>query len=115
MEFEDEFNTQDLVTLKYDEEMIRVQEDDMTKKHAQEKQQHSFQLNSQRNFQQMKYFLDCGFNLLIYGNGSKRNLINNFITTYIDSDPCLIINGFHSATTIKSLTTPLAKFVNKHF
>lgn len=52
-------------------------------------------------FPRMKYYLDCGFNLLVYGVGSKRNILNYFTSTHITSDSCLIINGFHSATNIK--------------
>ncbi len=62
----------------------------------------------------MKYFLDCGFNLLIYGIGSKRSLINNFIISYLGNDPVLIINGYHSGTTIKSITNQMMKFVQKY-
>lgn len=31
------------------------------------------------NFAKMKYMLDIGFNLLIYGVGSKRDITNLFI------------------------------------
>ncbi|CDW82556.1 origin recognition complex subunit 2 [Stylonychia lemnae] len=114
--FDDEDNipNQDLTQLKNDEDAVREQEDTSTKKHLQQKQAILSQLFSQKNFQSWKYFLDCGFNLLIYGIGSKRKLINNFIQHYLQQEPCIILNGFHSATTIKSLTNPIIKFIYKN-
>lgn len=29
-------------------------------------------------FPKMRHYMMCGFNLLIYGVGSKRNFVNNF-------------------------------------
>jgi uncharacterized membrane protein len=49
----------------------------------------------------MKYYLDCGFNLLVYGVGSKRNILNYFASSLLANDHVLIINGFHSAANIK--------------
>ena len=71
-------------------------------------------LKSSANFSHMKYYLDCGFSLLIYGVGSKRELINTFVTTSLVNEPCLIVNGFHTATSLKSITNPMLKFINKH-
>ena len=30
-------------------------------------------------FDKMKYMLDCGFNLLVYGVGSRYALLNKFV------------------------------------
>ena len=49
----------------------------------------------------MEYFLNCEFNLLIYGVGSKREVINKFA---VRTDlPRIIVNGYHVGTSIKSL------------
>src|SRR5690606_35202703 len=103
-----------LTKIKQEEEFKKEIDDTKTIKNLQMKREYLERLNSQATFQQMKYFLDCGFNLLIYGIGSKRRLINNFVVSYIGNDPVLVINGYHSSTTIKSITNQIIKFVQKY-
>jgi hypothetical protein len=47
------------------------------KRHA-EKMKHLENL-VKSNFVKMKYMMDCGFNLLVYGVGSKLDLLNLFV------------------------------------
>eukprot|EP00347_Sterkiella_histriomuscorum_P017627 403348615 len=75
------------------EGLEKLYENEKNKKHAKCKQKHF---------------------LLIYGVGTKREFINRFIVSQMQNIPCLIINGFHSATNIKSISQPLVKFVQKH-
>ena len=63
----------------------------------------------------MRYFINVNFNILVYGVGSKRNFINNFILTHFSHEPCLIVNGFHSGANMKAITNPMIKFINKTF
>lgn len=93
---------------------MREFEDDTLRKHAQEKRKMQEELRSPVRFQQMKYMMDCGFNILVHGVGSKRELINRFVTSQINNEPCLIVNGFHSGTSIKSIVHPMMKFANKN-
>lgn len=58
-------------------------ENEKCKKHLQKKNIHLSKLKSPEQFQEMKYFLDCGFNILIYGIGSKRTYINSFINSQL--------------------------------
>ena len=44
-----------------------------------------------------------GFNVLLYGLGSKRLLINKFYKKMIPDEPTLIINGFFPSLTIKEV------------
>ncbi len=54
-------------------------EDDSTKKHAKEKEEYF--VKQYNNLQHsMRHYLNCGFNLLLYGVGSKRVFVNNFVT-----------------------------------
>ena len=55
------------------------------------------------DFDKMKYMLDCGFNLLVYGYGSKRELINFFHQRQLDDMETIIFNGYHSALTIRTI------------
>ena len=100
-----------LTNVKKEDDFEIIQEERRLKKHFQVKQEYNSYLQSVEKFQEMKYFLDCGFNLLVYGIGSKRNLLNSFMTNQLDGQPCLVINGFHSATSIKSITSQMIKFV----
>jgi origin recognition complex subunit 2 len=51
----------------------------------------------------MKYMLDCGFNLLIYGYGSKRDAINLFHQKLLIDEETIIFNGYHTALTIRTV------------
>eukprot|EP00347_Sterkiella_histriomuscorum_P014737 403359737 len=106
---------QSLIHHKNEEELQRMEENDLTRKHLSQKRKHYAQVSSSANFTQMKYYLECGFNLLVYGVGSKRNLVNQFVQSYLSEDPKLIVNGFHSGVSIKSITNPMVKFVMKLF
>jgi hypothetical protein len=67
----------------------------------------------QTMFTSMRHYMNCGFNLLIYGVGSKRKFLNLFTMKYLNNEPTLIINGFHSAATMKSITNPMLNFAFK--
>lgn len=58
----------------------------------------------------MEYFLECEFNLLIYGVGSKRQIINDF-TLRIEMHK-IIVNGYHAATTIRAVLNEITKFIS---
>ncbi|XP_014203762.1 origin recognition complex subunit 2 [Copidosoma floridanum] len=47
--------------------------------------------------------MEEGFNILLYGFGSKRSLINDFFKEIIPDEPTLIINGFFPNLTIKEI------------
>ncbi|KAJ2843547.1 Origin recognition complex subunit 2, partial [Coemansia erecta] len=52
-------------------------------------------------FQQWRFELDCEFNLVFYGYGSKRRLLNSFATQMTADAPVVIINGFFPALNLK--------------
>ncbi|XP_066431556.1 origin recognition complex subunit 2 isoform X2 [Eleutherodactylus coqui] len=47
--------------------------------------------------------LHLGFNIILYGLGSKRNLIEKFRTTVLQDSLHVVINGFFPSITIKSI------------
>ena len=56
-------------------------------------------------YQKMKYMLDCGFNLLVYGVGSKVDILNYFVQKQLIMQCCdvIIFNGFHSGCNMKKV------------
>lgn len=44
-----------------------------------------------------------GFNLLLYGFGSKRQIINDFRTAMLEKECALVINGFFPGLTLKEV------------
>ena len=50
----------------------------------------------------MRFLQDCGFNLLIYGVGSKIDFLNLFCQRYLmNTETVLMFNGYHTNCSIK--------------
>jgi hypothetical protein len=60
----------------------------------------------------MEYLLECEFNLLIYGVGSKKQLVNNFAERI--EMPKIIVNGYHAATTIKAVLNAITNYIKSY-
>lgn len=58
----------------------------------------------------MTLYLELDFNLLVYGVGSKRDVINNFVNQM--RVPFMVVNGFHVGTTIKTVLNGVSKFIS---
>lgn len=61
-------------------------------------------------FEKMTLYLELDFNLLVYGVGSKRDVINNFVNQM--RVPFMVVNGFHVGTTIKTVLNGVSKFIS---
>jgi hypothetical protein len=58
--------------------------------------------------------LDCGFNILVYGVGSKIDFLNLFCQKYIiQNDYLFIFNGYHNSCSVKSIVKKLQEFIEK--
>lgn len=58
----------------------------------------------QSNFEEWKEYLLQGFNILIYGPGSKRIVLEKFYEFLSKDDPPrIIINGFHPLITVRKV------------
>ncbi|KAG0290107.1 Origin recognition complex subunit 2 [Linnemannia gamsii] len=57
----------------------------------------------EEQFSQWFFELVSGFNLLIYGYGSKRQLLTQFATTMLTDAPLIIVNGYFPTITIKEI------------
>ncbi|XP_069839444.1 origin recognition complex subunit 2 [Dendropsophus ebraccatus] len=53
--------------------------------------------------------LHLGFNIVLFGLGSKRNLIENFRTTLLQDSLHIVINGFFPSITIKSILNAITE------
>ncbi|KAI8320593.1 origin recognition complex subunit 2 [Martensiomyces pterosporus] len=54
-----------------------------------------------QQFRQWCFELACGFNLVFYGYGSKRRMINSFATEMAADAPVAIVNGYFPALNLK--------------
>lgn len=51
----------------------------------------------------LNFFFREGFNLLLYGFGSKRQILNDFRTSMLEEESVLVINGFFPGLTLKEV------------
>ncbi|KAJ8947492.1 hypothetical protein NQ318_009795 [Aromia moschata] len=54
-------------------------------------------------FSKWVFLLNENFNILVYGLGSKRNILNQFHTEYLKDSPVIVVNGFFPTLSIKSI------------
>ncbi|KAG0253051.1 Origin recognition complex subunit 2 [Mortierella polycephala] len=57
----------------------------------------------EEQFPQWYFELLSGFNILIYGYGSKRLLLTKFATTVLSDAPLIIVNGYFPTLTVKEI------------
>ena len=57
----------------------------------------------QNYFSKWLYILNEGFSILLYGLGSKRNLLQTFHSTCLCNQTVLVVNGFFPSLTIKDV------------
>jgi len=93
-------------------EMLYEHINDTIVKHVEEKKnlQESIKVNL---FQKMKFYQDCGFNILVHGVGSKREVLNAYLNEklYLNGHDVTVVNGFHSGTGIKNILASCLKFL----
>ncbi|XP_011335108.1 origin recognition complex subunit 2 isoform X2 [Ooceraea biroi] len=63
--------------------------------------------NCKSFFRTWHFIMEEGYNLLLYGLGSKRNLINDFHHEVVANHPTLVINGFFPSLTVKDILDSL--------
>ncbi|XP_067287117.1 origin recognition complex subunit 2 isoform X2 [Pseudorasbora parva] len=74
------------------------------------------QLNAkhEKNFSQWMLQLHMGFNILIYGLGSKKLLLEKFRSSELSDYDHVVINGFFPSMTLKSILNSLTVDVFQH-
>ena len=58
-------------------------------------------LKHKKMFRKWMHLLCEGFNVLLYGFGSKKKLLNEFQETLLNDKDCVVINGFFPSLTMK--------------
>ncbi|XP_023665075.1 origin recognition complex subunit 2 [Paramormyrops kingsleyae] len=74
------------------------------------------QLNKEHENQFRKWILQLqlGFNLLFYGLGSKKLLLETFRTTMLQDTTHLVVNGFFPSITLKSILGSITEELLEH-
>ncbi|KAM6175754.1 origin recognition complex subunit 2 [Erethizon dorsatum] len=74
------------------------------------------QLNEQHEklFHKWMLQLHLGFNIVLYGLGSKRDLLERFRTTVLQDSVHVVINGFFPGISVKSILNSVAEEVLDH-
>ncbi|CAG9825328.1 unnamed protein product [Phaedon cochleariae] len=60
-------------------------------------------LVNESNFPKWFYLLNENFNILLYGLGSKKDILNKFNAEYLGDVPVVVINGFFPTLSIKNI------------
>ncbi|EGV99445.1 origin recognition complex subunit 2 isoform X1 [Cricetulus griseus] len=74
------------------------------------------QLNQQHEklFHKWMLQLHLGFNIVLYGLGSKRDLLEKFRATMLEDSIHVVINGFFPGITVKSILNSITEDVLNH-
>nr|XP_020646823.1 origin recognition complex subunit 2 isoform X1 [Pogona vitticeps] len=71
-----------------------------------------------RRIHEMKYIQDCtcfmGFNIVLYGLGSKRDLLEDFRISFLQDSIHIVVNGFFPSITVKSILNSVTEEVLDH-
>ncbi|XP_066151316.1 origin recognition complex subunit 2 [Euwallacea fornicatus] len=60
-------------------------------------------MSYEKNFIKWLYVLKQNFSVLLYGLGSKKNILSSFHTEYLQDDPVVVVNGFFPSLTVKNI------------
>ncbi|KAI8886990.1 ORC2-domain-containing protein [Backusella circina FSU 941] len=67
-----------------------------------------------QNFAQWQFELQSGFNVVFYGYGSKRNLLNHFSRDVLTDGPLIVVNGYFPSISIKDILLKITVGVLEH-
>ncbi|XP_051529303.1 origin recognition complex subunit 2 isoform X1 [Myxocyprinus asiaticus] len=75
---------------------------------------HQLNAKHEKNFNKWMLQLHMGFNILIYGLGSKKLLLEKFRTSMLSDYDHLVVNGFFPSITLKSILNSITGDVLEH-
>ena len=64
---------------------------------------HALRGKHKASFRKWKYLMNQDFNIVLYGLGSKRDLLNEFHQEMLDSNDALVVNGYFPSLSIKQI------------
>ncbi|XP_056393160.1 origin recognition complex subunit 2 [Hyla sarda] len=103
---------QKLRTPKLDQETLRKLLDQYPSAFADDLQ--NLNVKHEALFHKWMLQLHLGFNIVLFGLGSKRNLIEKFRTTLLQDSLHIVINGFFPSITIKSILNSITEEALSH-
>jgi len=65
-------------------------------------------------FERWLQLLSEGFNIVLFGLGSKKSLLEEFRTGPLDGEDCVVVNGFFPSLTTKHILNSLTKDLFEH-
>ncbi|XP_010005690.1 PREDICTED: origin recognition complex subunit 2 [Chaetura pelagica] len=74
------------------------------------------EINQQHEFLFSKWMLQLrlGFNIVLYGLGSKRDLLEKFRTSVLQDSVHLVVNGYFPSITVKSILNSITEEILDH-
>lgn len=66
-------------------------------------------------FDKWDYILKQNYNIVLYGAGSKREIISKFVERYIHVSPVIVVNGFFPDISVKEIVEKLCSILNIKF
>lgn len=90
-----------------DEQKLREAVIEIAPKH--EKEIESLLSSYKNSYQQWFFQLRCGFNLLFYGFGSKKLLLEDFCNTSMVDNGVIVINGYLQSINVKQVAVAIAE------
>lgn len=63
-------------------------------------------------FEKWDFILNQNFNIILYGVGSKREIINKFVQRFLKTHPVIVVNGFFPSVTVKEVTDKICQILN---
>ena len=96
----------------YEQSDDLIEKNDFSIKHLSEKNKNIEKI-IEKTFKKMKFSLDCNINIMIYGVGSKYNLLNLFYTRHLINNNCFIYNGFYHGCTIKLIISDIIRYISE--
>jgi len=92
---------------------LEIQQEIKRRKHGHEQERATLIKSYSEEFWKWHTQLLCGFNLLFYGFGSKKKLLENFAKSHLKDGACVFIDGNGSHLSIQNLLTYLTAMIFK--
>lgn len=63
-------------------------------------------------FEKWDFVLEQNFNIVLYGVGSKKEIINKFVQRFLNKHPVIVVNGFFPSVTVKEIIDKVCQILN---
>lgn len=63
-------------------------------------------------FEKWDFILDQNFNIILYGVGSKKEIVNRFVERFLNKHPVIVVNGFFPSVTVKEILDKVCQILN---